>query len=79
MCSLIIVGVALYVLVLFMAAVINPRTFSVGDTSGAEFGDYRRGGIARQVKATKTMSFVCQYEYVYMLRLCCICYVFVCI
>ncbi|XP_012944645.1 ubiquitin-like modifier-activating enzyme 6 [Aplysia californica] len=41
----------------FEVKVINPYTFSIGDTSSAEFGEYESGGMFVEVKITKEMSF----------------------
>jgi ubiquitin-activating enzyme E1-like protein 2 len=35
----------------------SPSEFSIGDTSGAEFEAYQHGGIARQLKQPKTVTF----------------------
>ena len=37
---------------------LSPYTFEICDTSGAEFTPYEHGGIARQVKMPRTVSFV---------------------
>nr|XP_022335086.1 ubiquitin-like modifier-activating enzyme 6 [Crassostrea virginica] len=37
--------------------VLSPYTFEICDTSGAEFAPYEHGGIARQVKMPRTVSF----------------------
>lgn len=36
---------------------LSPTEFSIGDTSGAEYGAYQYGGIARQLKLTNTVTF----------------------
>uniref|UniRef100_A0A0B7B891 E1 ubiquitin-activating enzyme n=2 Tax=Arion vulgaris TaxID=1028688 RepID=A0A0B7B891_9EUPU len=41
----------------FAIKVVNPYTFSIGDTSAAEFEPYIEGGIFTEVKVQKKMSF----------------------
>ena len=36
---------------------LSPSEFSIGDTSGPEYGAYQHGGIARQIKLPKTVTF----------------------
>ena len=42
----------------FLSAVLSPTVFSIGDTSGEEFKAYQHGGIVRQVKVQRTLTFV---------------------
>ena len=37
--------------------VLSPTEFAIGDTSGDDYHTYQHGGIARQVKLPKTVSF----------------------
>ena len=36
---------------------LSPSEFSIGDTSGVEYKAYQHGGIARQKKLPKTVTF----------------------
>lgn len=36
---------------------LSPSEFSIGDTSGVEYEAYQHGGIARQKKLPKTVTF----------------------
>lgn len=39
------------------AQVLSPTEFAIGDTSGSGYEAYQHGGIARQVKISKTVTF----------------------
>lgn len=36
---------------------LSPTEFSIGDTSGDEYQTYQHGGIVRQLKLSKTVTF----------------------
>ena len=42
---------------LYPHTVLSPTEFAIGDTSSATYQSYQHGGIARQVKVTKTLTF----------------------